>query len=397
MPPPWSTSASAANSHARQEHVEALRESGIFHEVAGASEETFLNWNDGVETRQLFAVQTTPNYFPALGLPLAHGRGYGPSDPKEVVVLRHNFWRRHFNSDPAVIGRSMNLAGRAYTIIGILPESHRTLVGFGFSPDLYVPVTGRETPLALTARLKPGMTARQALAAVTTFATRLDAGVSDRHRWEQHCEVTPIAGFDRFRLEKMMRSVGWFFVLLQVALGLVLLIACVNVASLLLARASARQREIAVRLSLGAGRARLMQQLLVESLLLSLGGALLGFALAHLIATLLARIHLPLPVPIQLQIEPDWRVAAYAALLTVVATIASGLLPAWQTVRESIAPQLHRENRFRLRRALVVSQIAVSLILLATGFLFIRNLIHSNSLSPGFDVRRTVRADVYLP
>lgn len=385
------------NSHARQEHVEALRERGIFLEVAGAFEETFLNWNDGVETRQVFAVQTTPNYFSVLGLPIAHGRGYGPSDPKEVVVLRHNFWRRHFNSDPAAVGRAMNLAGRAYTIIGILPKSHRTLMGFGFSPDLYVPVTDRETPLALTARLKPGMTVREALAAVTAFATRLDASRSDRQRWEEHCEVTPVAGFDRIRLEKLMRSAGWFFVLLQIVVGLVLLIACVNVASLLLSRASTRQREIAVRLSLGAGRARLMQQLLVESLLLSLGGAFLGFALAHFIATLLARIHLPLPVPIELQIEPNWRVAAYAAILAVIAAIASGLLPAWQTVRESIAPRLHRENRFRLRRVLVASQIAVSLAVLATGFLFIRNLIHSSSLSPGFDVRRTVRADVYLP
>ena len=185
--------------------------------------------------------------------------------------------------------------------------------------------------------------------------------------------------------------------MLLIVVGLVLLIACVNVASLLLARASARRREMAVRLSLGASRPRLLQQLLVESLLLSVLGAALGFLLAQIVASLLARIQLPVPIPIHLQIEPDWRVATYAALLAIFATIASGLLPAWQTVRESIAPQLHRENRFRLRRILVASQVAVSLIVLATGFLFIRNLIHSSSLSPGFDVRKTVRADVYLP
>jgi predicted permease len=385
------------NSHARQEHVEALRESGIFLEVTGAYEESFVNWNDGTETRQVFAVQTTSNYFSALGVPVAHGRGYGPADAKEVVVLQHNFWRRHFHSDPGAVGRALTLEGRAYTIVGILPENHRTVIGFGFSPDIYMPVIGRDTALALNARLKPGATIGEALAAVTAFATRLDTSDPGRHRWEQNCSVTPIAGLERIRFEKLMRSVGLFFVLLQIVVGLVLLISCVNVASLLLARASTRRREIAVRLSLGAGRARLMQQLLVESLLLALGGAALGFALAQVIASLMARIQLPLPVPVQLQIEPDWRVAIYAAALAVLAAVASGLLPAWQTVREAIAPQLHREQRFRLRRILVTSQIAISLVVLATGFLFVRNLVSSRSLSPGFDVRKTVRADVYLP
>ncbi len=194
-----------------------------------------------------------------------------------------------------------------------------------------------------------------------------------------------------------MLATGLFFVVLLVVVGLVLLIACVNVASLLLARASARRREIAIRLALGASRGRLLQQLLVESLLLALLGAGLGLALSQLVAALLAQIHLPLPIPIRLQIEPDWRVALYAAFLMTVATLACGLLPAWQCVRESIASDFHRGGRLRFRRTLVAAQLAVSLIVLATGFLFLRNLWKSTALSPGFDVRRTLRAEVHLP
>jgi putative ABC transport system permease protein len=177
----------------------------------------------------------------------------------------------------------------------------------------------------------------------------------------------------------------------------VVLIACVNVASLLLARASARRQEFAIRLSLGASRGRLLQQMLSESLLLSTAGAGLGLLLAQFIASLLERVTLPLPLPVQLKFGLDWRVALYAAFLAIVATVACGLLPAWQTVKESIAPGLRRERRMRLRRALVMAQISISLVVLATSFLFLRNLLEANSISPGFDVRRTVRAEVHLP
>jgi putative ABC transport system permease protein len=179
--------------------------------------------------------------------------------------------------------------------------------------------------------------------------------------------------------------------------GLVLLIACVNVASLLLARAAARRREIAIRLALGAGRGRLLQQLLVESLLLSLLGTAVGLTVAQIIATLLARVHLPLPIPILLHIEPDWRVALYGAALAIFATLACGLLPAWQSVKESITSDFDRGGKLRLRRTLVAAQIAVSLVVLTTGFLFLRNLFESSAISPGFDLRHTLRAEVNLP
>ncbi len=179
--------------------------------------------------------------------------------------------------------------------------------------------------------------------------------------------------------------------------GLVLLIACVNVASLLLARGSARRREIAIRLAIGASRGRLLQQLLAESLLLSIAGAAAGLVLAQVTAVSLARVELPLPLPIHLQVQPDWRLAVYGAVLATFAALACGLLPAWQSMKESIAHDLHREHRLRLRRTLVAAQIAISVVVLSIGLLFLRNLWNSSAISPGFDVRHTIRAHVNMP
>jgi hypothetical protein len=152
------------NSHARPRVVDFVRESGVFQDVAGENDETFINWNDGAETRRILAVVTTKNYFTALGAPMAIGKGFTESDPDDVVVLRHDFWRRHLHADPSMVGRTMNLDGRAYTVVGILPENHRTLIGFGFSPDVYVPRYLDDTALAMYARLEPGMSVTEARA-----------------------------------------------------------------------------------------------------------------------------------------------------------------------------------------------------------------------------------------
>src|SRR6266480_5513266 len=319
-----------------------------------------------------------------------------PPTQKEVAVLRYQFWRKYFNSDPSVIGRSMNLDGRACTIVGILREHHRTPLGFGFSPDVYMPRWLGTTNLAIYARLKPGMPLAEARAGLDTVAKRMDAVKPTTYKYAQNISLSPIAGYARLSAQPETMTIGFFFAVLLAITGLVLLIACVNVASLLLARASARRGEIAIRLALGASRGRLLQQLLAESVLLALLGAVFGLALSQVTATLLARIQLPLPIPIYLQITPDWRVAAYCALLTTLATLVCGLLPAVQSVKESIAPNLKRESKLRLRRALVTAQIATSVIVLTTGFLFLRNLVDANSISPGFDVRHTLRADVNL-
>ena len=397
-PSSWIAVHLAGNSHSKPEVIDFLRQSGAFQEVVGENFETFINWNDGRETHRIFSVQTTRNYFTALGAPVAHGRGFAEGDPGDVVVLHYHFWQKHFNGDPSVVGRAINLDGRSYTVLGVLPESHRTLLGYGLTPDVYLPRYLDDTILQIYARLKPGMTLGQARAALEVLAERLDKSMPERYTYANGLRVTPLAGLARLVRDNDGTLVALFFLALLALVGLVFLIACVNVAGLLLVRASNRRQEIAIRLSLGASRGRLLQQLLAESLLLSLCGAGIGFFLAELVAKLLASIQLPIPIPIHLQIEPDWRVVAYAAVLGVAATVVCGLFPAWQSVKDSLAARLHRaERRLWMRRSLVIAQIAVSVIVLVTGSLFLRNLLLAHATSPGFDLRRTLRAEVHLP
>jgi predicted permease len=362
------------------------------------NEESFVNWNDGAQTRPIYSVFTTKNFFKAIGVPVERGRGIRPDDPDNVVVLNHGFWSASFHSDPAILGRTINLDGKDYTVIGILPASNRGLTGFGYTPDVYMPRYLSDTLLAIYARLRPGMSRGEALAGLRTVAARLDAQRrAGAFKLSEDVRVSPIAGFARLRGDSEAMAIGLFFAMLLVVVGLVLLVACVNVAGVLLARASSRRRELAIRLALGAGRGRLVQQLLAEGLLLSIAGTACGLGLAHGIAALIDRLRLPLPIPIHLHIEADWRLALYTAFLLLVATLACGLLPAWRTANESIAPKLARERRMRLHRTLVTAQIAISVVVLAMGCLFVRNLSLSAAINPGFDVHHTVRAEVHLP
>ncbi|HEY3453306.1 MAG TPA: ADOP family duplicated permease [Bryobacteraceae bacterium] len=386
------------SNHARQNAVDFLDKSGVFRDVAGENWESFSNWNDGQETRRIFTVQTTKNYFAVLGIPVALGRGWTVNDPGQVVVLCYRFWQKYFHGDPSVIGRSIDLDGRAFTVIGVLPASHRTLIGYGFSPDIYLPSYLPDTLFEIYARLKPGMSLGEARAAVRTVAERMDRSkLNPYKKYASGLRVMPLAGFARLKQEQATTPIGLFFVVLLALVTLVFVIACVNTAGLLLVRASNRRQEMAVRLSLGANRGRLIQQLLVESLLLSLSGGGAGFVIAQLMARLLASIRLPVPMPIRLQIEPDWRVAAYAAGLAVTAAVICGLFRAWQSFQEVLTPDLHSQRRLGIRRVLVTAQIAVSVIVLATGSLFLRNLWLARSIDPGFDTRNTLRAEVYLP
>ena len=384
------------NSQAEPVAYRFLQDSGVFASLTGYREEAEVNWLHSSEASRLPVMRVASNYFEVTGAPLMRGRGLEPGESTTVVVA-YDFWRGRLAEDPDVLGRTLVLDGRPLTIVGVLPREHRTLVGFGFAPTMYLPALESDD-LALIARI-PAETPRPALFdRLRAVATELDGIVGSREfKLADNLEIDAVAGAARLRSATTIPLVA-FFSMLMAVVGLVLLIACINVASLLLARASTRRQELAVRLALGAGRGRVVRQLLAESLLLAGLGAAGGLALNVALTRTLSQIVLPLPIPIKLLIEPDWRLLLYATALGVGAAVVSGLLPALQATRRDVQAALQRaarqvgHRRWDLRKGLVVGQIAISFLLLAGGALFLRNLQAAAGMHPGFDVDRLVWA-----
>ena len=354
----------------------------------------------GVASR-LFTVRVTDNFFNVVGTPVALGRGIQPGD-SSTVVLTYGFWQRRLAADPNVLGRKLILDGYPYIVVGVLPKDHRTVTGFGFSPDLYLPVSTSQTNVTFYARLPRGMTRQSAHARLLATCEALDRVYPHgSQRWAEDIKILSVSGVDRLLGEEMLPITG-FFMMLMIVVALVLLIACANVASLLLARASGRAKEFAIRLSIGASRGRIVRQLLTESWLLAMGGAAAGLGLNLALTSFFNHFQLPLPLPIQLHILPDSRLLAYSVAVTLVCTVASGLAPAIKGTSAGIGLDLKRDDhhtgsrRWTLRSMLVVAQLAVSIVLLCAGFVFVRNLLRSSAMSPGFDAEHTVWSWVRL-
>jgi predicted permease len=391
----------AGNSHSRMPIYEFVRDTHAFEGLAGSFEEHEVNWRHGENTSQLGVYWVTDNYFEVVGVPVAMGRAIQPGD-RNVVVLNYNFWQSSLAGDPAVVGRAMILDGQPFTVIGILPRDHRTLLGFGFAPALYVPVHDQNAFVAFVARLPEGMNRQAAFTKLKVIGQELDRVFPDRDfHWTQDIQVDAVAGLDRLKSVNMIPFTA-FFGLLMVVVGLVLIIACANVASLLLARASSRQQELGIRLAIGAGRGRLVRQLLAESLLLAVLGTLSGLLLNFWLTTLISRIQLPLPMPFRLHIAPDWRLLAYSAAVALASALFCGLLPALKATRSDLNAALKRQEfkdgrrLWSMRNALVTAQLAISTLLLAAGLLFVQNLSRSTSMNPGFDVDHTLWAHMRL-
>jgi predicted permease len=384
------------HSHASLRELRFIRDARIFEGLAGQRDDAEFNWRYGDATYRLSGETVTDNFFEVTGVPVAMGRPMQAGE-RAVAVLSWGFWQARLAGDPHVIGRTLILDGRPHTVIGILPADHRTFSGFGYAPDLYVPVAGDNAIVAFYGRV-PRDTSRAALyAKLQSACQELDRAYPDGdHKWARSIEIQGINGLDRIRAESFFMTVAAFFAMLLVVVGLVLLIACANVASLLVARASSHAQELAIRLSIGAGRGRIIRQLLAESFLLVLCGAGAGLLLNLWLTHAISRFTPPVNVPIRLVIQPDWRLLAYASAVTVASTLAAGLLPALKGTRAGLAGRLklgeHQVDRGRwsLRNTLVVAQLAVSVVLLSAAFLFLRNLVASSSMSPGFDVNHTV-------
>ena len=372
-----------------------MEDAHAFDGLAGMNIQMVVNWRDGNHTYRLAGTRVTDNFFEVTGIPVAMGRPIerGESD---VAVVTHGFWTRHLGGDPNVVGRKLALDGKAYTVVGVLPRDHRMLAGFGFTPDLYL--TKDPGEVMLYARLPRGMTRQAAYARLKPICRELDRVYPDVSRkWAKEVGLSAVGGTERLQEngQEAMPVVA-FFGMLVVVTGIVVLIACANVSGLLLARAFTRSREFAIRMSLGGSRGRLVRQLLAESLLLALLGTGAGLLLNLWLTRLLSGAHIPTPLPIELLIQPDRMLLAYSVALAFVVTLATGLVPAIKGTRAGIGGALKEGGLqagpagYTLRNALVVGQLAISILLLSAGLLFIRNLMYATSFNAGFDTSHTV-------
>jgi putative ABC transport system permease protein len=380
--------------------LQFVRDAHLFAGTAGINVEREVNWRDGDRTSRFYAGTVTDDFFSTLNVPFLLGRGIAPGETN-TAVLSHRAWHGTFAADPEILGRKLILEGRVYTVAGVLPANHRSVVGYGIAPDIYIPVANPDDSVQFYARMPKGMTRPMARARLLSLFEQLDR-IHPKEGWQRarQARVTGVTGLDLLR-QMLPDVVVAFFAMLLIVAGLVTLIACTNVASLLLARASSRSQELAIRLSLGAGPRRIVRHLLAESLLLSALGAVAGLAIDIACARGINSLALPVPLPVHLFVSPDWRLLWYSLGLVFVSALVCGLLPAIKAVRKDVNSALKQEERqtasgWNLRSVLVAGQLAVSIVLLTTGFLFVHNLLRATSMNPGFDVRHTIWAYMRL-
>jgi predicted permease len=370
----------------------------------------------GAEPLRVFGQIVSGNYFDVLGIRAPLGRTFSPEEDRTpnahpVVVFSHNFWQRRFGGDPSIVGRTVTLNGRAFTVIGVGPAGFRGTEPY-LNLDLWVPmmmhgavmtagdriaVRGSHWLEAMV-KLKPGATIARAQADLDVLARDLAAAYPDDRGFG-------VELYEMWRAPSSggARVAGVMAVQLGVAV-VVLLIACANVANLLLARAATRQRETAVRLTLGASRARVVRQLLTESTLLALAGGVAGTALAYWTADLIQWFIPPAPLPIEINPAIGRSVLVFAIALTTLSVLFFGLVPALQgssssvvtSLKESAAAVTASPRRARVRKMLVVAQVALSLVLLVSAGLFLRSLQNAQALDPGFSTRNGLLASVDL-
>jgi putative ABC transport system permease protein len=335
------------------------------------------------------AMLVTGNYFDCLRIPAALGRTIAENDDRVgapgVVMLSDGFWRRRFGANPSVIGTTVFIDGSPFTIIGVTPESFNGTMA-PLVPQVWIPWNGphRYIPLgvAMIGRLRPHTAIRQARADLGAMAAVIASDINE------HFYLT--VSYARVLHPELVPPVAVFSGLLLVLAGLVLLIGCLNISSLLIARSTARRREIGVRIALGASRTQLVRQLLTESLLLSIAGGAVGLGLAFWMGTALGTLPLPTPIPIVLDFVIDWRVVIFAVAISLGTTLFFGLVPALQSVKLDIAPSLKDGsigaslNKSRLRAVFVVGQLAVSTLLLVIAVLLVRSLSNAKTTNYGF-------------
>jgi len=373
-----------------------------------------VSLSGGGEPEQVFGQIVSGDYFDVLGAPFALGRGFRgledevPGSPP-VVVLTHGIWQRRFGGRTDIVGQTITLNGRAFTVVGVTAEGFRGTGTIG-GPELWVPfgnyqeaTTGflrdnwnsrRALFYQVHARLKDGVTVEQAAAQMEALAKGLEESfpTDNKGRTANLVPLTESTVPPAFR-QNLLLAGG----LLSAIVGLVLLIACGNVANLLLARAASRRQEIAVRLSLGASRGRLMRQLLTESLLLSAIGGAGGFLVAVWARSTLWAFRPPFLLANALDLGFDARVIAFTVAVSLLTGLLFGLAPALQSSRPDLVVELKERTSvpsgshwYSLRNLLVVGQVGLSVVALVSAGLFLRSLLYAQRIDPGFDGSRLV-------
>jgi putative ABC transport system permease protein len=370
-------------------------QSHAFEAMAAYRSESF-NLTGTTEPERLYGLSSTPGLFALLGIPPLLGREFSPTDDPHVVLLAYELWRRRFGGDDGIIGKPIRLEGIAYTVLGILPPH------LGFPPqrwegtsEVFVPVIANpergENYLRVIARLAPGKTEQQARAEMSRICARLAHAYPGTDR-DLGVVIDPL---NRIVVGGVRQTV-W---ILLGAVAFVLLIACTNVANLLISQGATREREIAIRNAVGATRARIVRQLLTESLLLASMGGTLGAALGYwtlpLVASalpqhsdLFTRVH-------DAGVELNSTVLVFTALLSVLSCALSGLLPAWKT---TIPARISRTSvrAGRIRGALIGLEVALSFVLLAGAGLMMKSLVRLLETDVGFRTERLLTMDVSL-
>ncbi len=392
-----------------------LQSSGIFQFVS-INGFASVNLTGSAQPERISFKSVTPNYFAVLGVDAQMGRTFDPHDPTPgfnlEVVISDGLWRRQFGADPHILGKSLRLDDDTYHVVGVMPRGFRDVgstseernneawLAAGYSGLPYPrPQRGLRLHRVVNARLKPGLSIAAAQvqldALVESLKKAYPGDYPPQAKWT--IRLTPLS-------ESVVGSVRQSLVLLFGAVGLVLLIGCVNVANLLLARASGRGREIAVRQALGAPRTRIIRQLLTESLLLFLLGGIAGVAILFSTGHVLLRL-VPESLPHLNDIAIGWNVLVFAVAVSVAAGTIFGLAPAWLVSRGDLIGTLRQEGRgskgspgrSRARQMLVIGELALSVVLLVAAGLLLRSFWDLFNVQPGFNPERVMAIRTWLP
>ncbi|HEX7175817.1 MAG TPA: ABC transporter permease [Pyrinomonadaceae bacterium] len=362
---------------------------------------------DETQSEVVWGQLVSADLFDVLGVRMRMGRGFLPEEERTpgthpVIVLGPHLWRNRFAADAGIVGRTVSVNGRPFTVVGVAPDDFAG-AKWALRMDFFVPLGMQEQVmggqswlndrdshwLSLMGRLKPGATREQAAAELSTIARRLNEAYPNERT--KGARVNVVTEQDsRFQDMAGVARMGGGLALAIV--GLVLLIACANVANLLLARSVSRRREIAVRLALGAGRARIVRQLLTESLLLAAAGGLTGLLLSFWLTDMMTGFFPALPYAMSFSVAPDARALIFTLAVSLLTGLAFGLAPALQASRPNLIPVLKGETpqargrgrRFSMRNLLVVSQMALSLVVLVCAGLFVKSFNNAKTVDIGF-------------